>query len=228
MTATSNSVRFIKSGALPTSKVELDNSMGSIEPTKKTVFTEDNTKFKVYNCLFAKKKNETIRFYNDDGDFINLNEYQRTFKFHIFYNQPRKLMLIDTNASIVKSFFYALKKVVDLEVKTYSLDYTFVNQMLKTAKTIRFESNDQGVNSKSFNGNQVTTNQEALKAIQNDKVTSIVGILDIRKKGCTVCISKTGAIACYSNLPASLLKDTIEYPMLEFTTDVLKKLSLIN
>lgn len=84
MTATSNSVRFIKSGALPTSKVELDNSMGSIEPTKKTVFTEDNTKFKVYNCLFAKNKNETIRFYNDDGDFINLNEYQRTFKFHIF------------------------------------------------------------------------------------------------------------------------------------------------
>ena len=82
---TANSVRFIVSGTLPTTKLELKDSMGYIEPTSKSLVTEDNIKFKVYNCLFAKNKNQTIRYYDAiNGEFVDLDEYQRTFRFHIF------------------------------------------------------------------------------------------------------------------------------------------------
>lgn len=227
---TANSVRFIVSGTLPTTKLELKDSMGYIEPTSKSLVTEDNIKFKVYNCLFAKNKNQTIRYYDAiNGEFVDLDEYQRTFRFHIFYNRARNMLILDTNAAVVKAFFSILAKMDEnerLEVKTYNLDYSFIDRMFKTAKTIRFKSNDKGVNSKAFNGNEVTTNQEAIKAIKKDNVTSIVGVLDVRKKACTVSVSKTGSIACYSTLPASLLKK--EYPLLEFTTEVLKELQLIS
>lgn len=225
-----NSVRFIVSGTLPSNRLELKDSMGYIEPTNKTLITEDNTKFKVYNCLFAKNKNQTIRYYDEvNGEFIDLDKYQRTFKFHIFCNKARNMLILDTNATVVKAFFRSLAKMDEderIEVKTYNLDYGFIDQMFKTAKTIRFKSNDQGVNSKAFNGNEVTTNQEAIKAIKKDNVTSIVGVLTVRNKACTVSVSKTGSIACYSTLPDSLLKK--EYPLLEFTTEVLKKLQLIS
>lgn len=108
---TANSVRFIVSGTLPTTKLELKDSMGYIEPTSKSLVTEDNIKFKVYNCLFAKNKNQTIRYYDAiNGEFVDLDEYQRTFRFHIFYNRARNMLILDTNAAVVKAFLVFLPK----------------------------------------------------------------------------------------------------------------------
>lgn len=227
-----NSVKFLKKGNMPTKKLELPNSLGYIKPTKKTISTEDHTNFQIFDCLFAKDKNHPIRYYDEtNGEYIDLDRYQRKFDFHIFYNPSRNMLILDTNATIVKSFFKILKNLEEdqrIEVKTYKLDYEFIDQIFKTARTIRFKSSDQGVNSKTFSGNEVTINQETIKAIKRDNVTSIIGVLDVKGQACTVSISKTGSIACYSSLPKALFNTGIDYPLLEFTVEVLKSLNLIN
>lgn len=45
------------------------------------------------------------------------------------------MLILDTNATIVKSFFKILKNLEEdqrIEVKTYKLDYEFIDQIFKT------------------------------------------------------------------------------------------------
>lgn len=49
--------------------------------------------------------------------------------------QMVNMLILDTNATIVKSFFKILKNLEEdqrIEVKTYKLDYEFIDQIFKT------------------------------------------------------------------------------------------------
>ena len=97
--------------------------------------------------------------------------------------------------------------------------------MMPQTRGVRFNSDDQGVNSKSFSGDEVDSNNEASEALENDHATQIVGNLDILGLSRTIMLTQSGTLLVYT--PLNDLNNR-EYPMLEFALATLRTIRILD
>lgn len=83
-----------------------------------------------------------------------------------------------------------------------------------------------GVSSKSFSGDEVDVNDEAIEALANDEATKIIGTLDILGKSRTIMLTQSGTILSFTSLTD--ISEQKEYPMLEFSIATLMKIGVLS
>lgn len=99
-----------------------------------------------------------------------------------------------------------------------------ISGRMPQTKGIRFSTVDEGVTRKNFSGDEVDVNEEAVDALQNDAAIQIIGTLDIGGRGRTVMISQAGTLVSFTSL---VYMDDREYPMLEFSLEVLQEIGVL-
>lgn len=106
-----------------------------------------------------------------------------------------------------------------------NFEFQQVADRLITTKVIRFGSEDEHVNTKTFSGESVIENDEANDAIINDETTQLIGGIRIGTADYSVSISKPGTLVVYTNIATPTNEKP--YPMLEFTIQALMELRII-
>lgn len=228
--ATSISIREIKSFTLPEGKTEVKKAkvpLGTItkSPRKLTI---SGIAFEVLDCTYSKDISDDITvFISELEDYKELDTYKKQFSFKMYYSKVKKLLFSDSTTPITKSFLKALSNTegVDIDFTSIHFDLDSISDLFVQTKGVRFNSTDQGVNTKSLSGYKVDINPEALAALENDDATQIVGRMDIGQQGYTIMLTQSGTIMSFSKL---LKYDTLDVPMLSFTVDVLKKIGYLD
>ena len=101
-----------------------------------------------------------------------------------------------------------------------------ISNMMPQTKGVSFNSTDAGVSSKSFSGDEVDVNDEAIEALANDEATKIIGTLDILGKSRTIMLTQSGTILSFTSLTD--ISEQKEYPMLEFSIATLIKIGVLS
>ena len=105
-------------------------------------------------------------------------------------------------------------------------DLKAISNMMPQTKGVSFNSTDAGVSSKSFSGDEVDVNDEAIEALDNDEATKIIGTLDILGRSRTIMLTQSGTILSFTSLTD--LSDQKEYPMLEFAIATLMTIGMLH
>ena len=201
--------------------------LGTIKKAKNTLAISKRI-FNVYNCSFSKDISDDITIFIDDlSDYKELKTYKKAFSFNIYYSSDAQLIFSEANTPVTKAFLKALKVTdgVNVEFETPHFELDNISNRFQQTKGIRFSTFDEGVSAKAMTGSSVDSNQEAADALQNDNATSIIGVLDIGKRGYTIMLTQSGTIVCFSKL---FDYDKDEHPMLSFAIDVLKQVKFMN
>ena len=201
MGATSISVRQVYEFEIPNGTTDIKKAnvtIGSITTTGQTLTIEGKiyTKFK---GSYTKTIDDEILVYNSDADeYQQYDNYQKAFEFDIFYSQTDQLLFLTTT----------------------------ISNMMPQTKGVSFNSTDAGVSSKSFSGDEVDVNDEAIEALENDEATKIIGTLDILGKSRTIMLTQSGTILSFTSLTD--ISEQKEYPMLEFSIATLMKIGVLS
>ena len=226
--ATSMSIREIDTFDIPEELVTLSQAnvpLGSIVKTARTL-TIDGILFEIYEATFTKDVSDNITVYLDELDtYKEISSYKKRFSFNIYYDRQRQMLFSEATTPVTKSFLKVLKVTpgVDVSFHTLQFDLQDISNRFDQTKGIRFNSDDQGVHNKSFSGDQVDENDEALAALQNQDATQIIGVIDILQHSRTVMLTQSGTIMLFSNLHDL---DAKGQPMLEFTVAALDELGI--
>lgn len=228
--AKSISVRKIFKLNIPEGITEItkaDVPLGTITKSGKTLSTENGIIFEVLNCSFSKDITESISAYIFELDqYVSLDHFKKKFTFNMYYSSKKGLLFSEAVTPVTKSFLSALKTTpnVDLEYTTEHFDFDKISSQFAQTRGVRFNSSDQGVNNKLFNGNAVNENNEALLAIQNDDATQIIGVINMGNTDYTVSFTQSGTVVVYNKIPHFERK---EVPMLEFAVSVFSEIGYI-
>lgn len=229
MGATSISARYSKKFDIPEGLTQIKKGnvpIGSIKTTDKKISVEHTT-FTLYIGSYSKEIIDDIVVFDADcDDYAEYKKYTKNFEFNIFFSQDRNLLLLDTTTPIAKKFLKELKDQDDVKIDYSAIHFAFdkiSNQMPQT-KGIRFSSNDEGVNNKSFSGNEVDTNIEASEALESDSASQLIGILDVLNKSRTIMLTQSGTILSFTSLTDLQKRD---FPMVELALALLRKLDVI-
>lgn len=244
MPAKSMSIRQVKTFEIPTGKYEVlaggnGVSIGTIqEANQRTVSIERHTLI-IYNATFQETIQEQITVFDPEADdYIPYDQYQTERNFKIYYNTQTKMLFSSAPSSITRKFLTHLEKNSPQDgidqpnkptvngVSSISFDFKSVANILQTTKVIRFGSEDEHVNTKTFSGDGVVQNDEANDAIANDEATQLIGIVRIGTKDYTISISKPGTLVVYSNIQSA--SDEQPFPLLAFTLQALMELKIIS
>ncbi|MDU6118982.1 MAG: hypothetical protein E6656_05460 [Streptococcus sp.] len=231
MGATSISVRKVKKFDIPDGKTDIKKAnvtIGSISKTSKTLNIENKTFIK-FKGSYTKTIDDEILVYNPYADeYQQYENYQKAFEFDIFYSSSDQLLFLSTTTPIAKKFLKELEKIDGLEIDYTSLkfDLKAISNMMPQTKGVSFNSTDAGVSSKSFSGDEVDVNDEAIEALDNDEATKIIGTLDILGRSRTIMLTQSGTILSFTSLTD--LSDQKEYPMLEFAIATLMTIGMLH
>lgn len=224
------SVRMSKKFEIPEGNITIEKAkvpLGTIKKSDSTL-TISRHVFMVYNCSFSKDISDDITVYIDElSDYKEVRTYKKAFNFNIYYSSDAQLLFSEANTPVTKAFLKALKTTdgVDIDFDTPHFELDNISNQFQQTKGIRFSTVDEGVSAKAMTGSSVDSNQEAADALQNDNATSIIGVLDIGKRGYTIMLTQSGTIVCFSKLFAY---DKDKHPMLSFAIDVLKQVKFMN
>lgn len=223
------SLRSIKKFKIPNGNTTIEKAdvpLGSIEKANNT-FTISGHTLQIYNCKFSKDVNEEISVLVDE-DYMELNNYKKKFDFKMYYCPALQLIFSDSTTPITKSFFKALDATPEIQleysVPHFDLDH-ICNQFIQT-KGMGFSSDDEGINSKALYGSDVTSNDEATAALENDISNRVMGSLKIAGVPYTIMFSQSGSIVAFSKLPNNI--EAKEYPMLSFAFEILQEINFLN
>ena len=228
MGATSISVRKTTNFDIPNGITEIKKAnvtIGSIKTTDSTLTVENKT-FKKYIGSYTKTIDDEILVYNSDADeYQQYDNYQKAFEFDIFYSSNDQLLFLSTTTPIAKKFLKELKKNSNLDINYSSLKFDLkkISDLMPQTKGVSFNSTDEGVTSKSFSGDEVDVNDEAVEALENDEATKIIGTLDILGKSRTIMLTQSGTILSFT----ALIDIDKEFPMLEFSIATLIKIGML-
>ncbi|GET11982.1 hypothetical protein SN811_04820 [Ligilactobacillus agilis] len=223
------SIRNVQKFEIPDGKTAISEAnvpLGSIVKTGKTLTTEDKIQFEVFNCVFSKDISEEISAYIPQiEEYVSLVTYRKNYTFNMYYSATKNILFSEGVTSVTKGFLKALQDTEDITIKysTPHFDFDSISNLFAQTKGVRFNSNDQGVNNKMFNGNAVNENVEASEAIQNDDATQIIGVMDIGGKGYTVSFTQSGTLIVFNKLFIDK-----EVPMLELATAALDKIGMLS
>lgn len=232
MGATSISVRKVTTFEIPEGKTEIKKAnvtIGSISSTS-TSLTIEGIVLQKFIGNYTKRIDDDILVYNSDADeFESYSNYQKAFEFDIFYSSQKGLLFLSTTTPIAKKFLRDLEKNSDnddLKIEYSSLRFSLkdISSMMPQTKGVSFNSTDEGVSSKSFSGDEVDVNDEAIEALENENATKIIGTLDILNKSRTIMLTQSGTILSFTSLTDLESKD---YPMLEFSIATLIKINCL-
>ncbi|HEL1769148.1 TPA: hypothetical protein TXV04_002345, partial [Streptococcus suis] len=154
----------------------------------------ENKIFIKYIGSYTKTIDDEILVYNSDADeYQQYDNYQKAFEFDIFYSSGDQLLFLSTTTPIAKKFLKELEKSSDLDIEYSSLrfDLKRISDLMPQTKGVSFNSTDEGVTSKSFSGDEVDVNDEAIEALENDEATKIIGTLDILGKSRTIMLTQS-------------------------------------
>ncbi|MGF2030208.1 hypothetical protein ACQUFH_11905 [Lactococcus lactis] len=230
MPAQSISIRRVDRFDIPEGRTPiLKNGLtvGAIEDTGQTL-TVEGVIFKKYVGKYNQTFQEDIWVFDPlSDDLLEINQYQKAFDFNIFYSVDKRILFSDTTTPITKKFLHNLKGMAGVEVdySALRLDFLRISDMMPQTRGVRFNSDDQGVSSKSFSGDEVDSNNEASEALENDHATQIVGNLDILGLSRTIMLTQSGTLLVYT--PLNDLNNR-EYPMLEFALATLRTIRILD
>lgn len=221
------SIRKVEQFKIPNGKTEIEKDssiLGSIEKSSKTIVIDGNL-FQIYNCTYKKDIVDNITVFVEElNRYEKLDKYKKESSFNMFYCEKKKIIFSDSTTPVTKGFLKELKscKNVDLEYKTPEFELQKINSMLIKTKGIGFASNDKGINSKTFYGDDPVSNNEASQALFDNNSNSLMGVLDLQNHQYTVQFTQSGSFITYSNIENK--NSNLEYPMLQFTFEVLMKI----
>lgn len=225
------SIRHVEQFNMNNNKINIEKSsenIGSIEKTNKKIFI-NGCSLEIYKCTYKKDVLDNITVFVEELDkYEQINKYKKESSFNIFYCENKKVLFSNSTVSVTKGFLKELKSCEDitLEYSTPKFELQKINSMLINTKGIGFTSNDKGVNSKTFYGDNPVNNDEANKALNDNQSMRLMGIIEIKDKQYTVQFTQSGSFVAYSNIENQ--SDQIEYSMLQFTFDVLMKIGFFN
>lgn len=227
------SIRTINNFNIPNTETliqKADVPLGTILESDRT-FIINQEVYKIYNCSFSKDYADNISvFIPELTNYVELTSYKKKINFNLYYNEQKHLMFSDTTTPITKSFLKALSTTpnITIEYNTphFNLD-SIANQLVET-KGIGFDSDDDGVSSKSFYGTEVDTNAEASNALEQDSSTKLIGVLEVLGNQYTVMFTQSGSLVAYSRIPSQNNGQPLENPMLSFALDVLNTIHFFN
>lgn len=228
MAATSISVRKVSQFEIPDGTTEIKKAnvtIGSIKKTPRTLTIEGKV-FRLFVGNYTKTIDDEILVYNPEVDeYQQYENYQKAFEFDIFYSEHDQLLFLSTTTFIAKKFLKELSRIesVNIQYSTLKFDLESISGSMYQTKGVTFNSSDEGVSSKSFSGDEVDVNDEALEALRNDEATKIIGTLDILNKSRTIMLTQSGTILSFTSL-SDIDK---EYPMLEFSIATLMTINEI-
>lgn len=226
--ATSISVRYATKFNIPEGTTDIKKAnvtIGSIATTDKTL-TIEGIVFQKFIGNYTKTIDDEILVYNSDADeYQQYNNYQKSFEFDIFFSNKKNLLFLSVNTPIAKKFLKELTKIekLDIEYSPLKFDLKSISNMMPQTKGVSFNSADEGVSSKSFSGDEVDVNDEAIEALENDEATKIIGTLDILGKSRTIMLTQSGTVLSFT----SLNDINKEFPMLEFAIATLNKINIL-
>lgn len=223
---TSISIRTISQFNIPEGETVVEKAgvpLGSISKSTQTYNLNRET-YTIYNCSFSKDYADNISvFIPELDDYKELHSYKKKINFKLYYNPNKNIIFSDTTTPITKIFLRYLKNTlndyIDYKTPHFNLE-SIANQLIET-KGLGFDSDDEGVSSKSFYGNEVDTNQEASYALEQDHSTKLIGSLEVLGTAYTIMFTQSGSIVAYSKIPITSNGKRLENPMLSFTLDVL-------
>ena len=231
MGATSISVRQVSKFEIPNGTTDIKKAnvtIGSITATDKTLTIEGKVYTK-FRGIYTKKIEDEILVFNSDADeYQQYNNYQKAFEFDLFYSKSDQLLFLSTTTPTAKKFLKELEKIESLNIEYTSLKFDLkkISNMMPQTKGVSFNSTDAGVSSKSFSGDEVDVNDEAIEALENDEATKIIGTLDILGKSRTIMLTQSGTILSFTSLTD--ISEQKEYPMLEFSIATLMKIGVLS
>lgn len=243
MAAKSMSIRQVTTFDIPSGKYEVlaggnGVAIGTIQEAQPKDVTIERHTLLIYNATYQETIREQITVFDPEADdYIPYDQYQTERNFKIYYNTQTKMLFSSAPSSITRKFLTHLEKNSPQDgsnqpdkpvvngVYSIQFDFKSVADILQTTKVIRFGSEDEHVNTKTFSGDGVVQNDEANDAIANDEATQLIGIIRIGTKDYTISISKPGTLVVYSNIPRA--SDEKPFPLLEFTLQALMELKII-
>ena len=195
--------------------IKNNQPIGSIAPTGET-FNMEGVVFELFQCSYFINFNDTI-IVEIDGNVDTVDSYKKSSAFMLYYVRRDNLIFVDAPTAIAKNFLSALEKQYPNKVKTqvYNFDFRAIGQHQSNTKAIYFSVDDDVIDSKTFHGNGVDQDMEAIDAIDNSNATYLMVEIDLRMKSRTIGFSKKGAIVIYSK-PIDL---TLENPYLQLAYD---------
>ncbi|KRK12257.1 hypothetical protein FD51_GL003016 [Lacticaseibacillus zeae DSM 20178 = KCTC 3804] len=229
MPATSISFRRVTQFVIPKGLVKITKAnvpLGSIQRDSHTL-TVGRVVFEKYKCQYTKDIIDDITVYDTNIEgYVEYNQYKKSVDFNIFYSSKQQILFSDATTPVTKKFLkqLALKDDVELDYQTIHLDMKNISSRMPQTRGIRFSTVDEGVTRKNFSGDEVDINEEAVEALQNDTAIQIIGTLDIEGRGRTVMISQAGTLMSFTSL---VDMDGREYPMLEFSLEVLQEIGVL-
>ncbi|WP_263987135.1 hypothetical protein [Limosilactobacillus fermentum] len=229
MPATSISFRRVTQFVIPEGLVQITKAnvpLGSIRRDTHTL-TVGRVVFQKYRCQYTKDIVDEITVYDTNiEDYVEYDQYKKSFDFNIFYSSQQQILFSDATTPVTKKFLkqLAAEDNVELDYQTIHLDMESISGRMPQTKGIRFSTVDEGVTRKNFSGDEVDVNEEAVDALQNDAAIQIIGTLDIGDRGRTVMISQAGTLVSFTSL---VYMDDREYPMLEFSLEVLQEIGVL-
>lgn len=231
MTTRSMSIRKIDNFIIPEQMQVLANgtgmSIGTISNVITTLTVERHV-LEMYRATYEEIVNETISVFDAvDNDYDVYNEYIKTRAFNLFYDKNTKTLYSTAPSTITFKFLKHLSKNSKATVsKINGIEFSFtdVAELLESTKLIRFNSDDDHVNKKTFGGDNVVENNEAGDALLNDTTSQLIGVLRVGTKDYTISLSKPGTLVAYTNIDKKT--DDRPQPMLEFTIRALDELNI--
>ena len=226
----SMSVRKVNQFNLPEDTINIlinGVPLGTITKTTQTLSIDDFI-FQKYKCTYAKVVHDDIVIFDsENGEPQEYTQYHKAFDFNIFYSEKEKLLFSEATTPITKVFLKKLKgqKDVDFDYELPNFDLQGISNLMQQTRGVRFNSEDNGVHSKSFNGDEVDVNDEVIEALQNSDATSLMGEIDVLNLSRTLMLTQSGSLVIFTPLNDLGAK---EFPMLEFSLAALRRVGWLN
>ncbi|ARN62843.1 hypothetical protein BMS97_09220 [Leuconostoc mesenteroides subsp. mesenteroides] len=231
MVARSMSIRKVDTFEIPTDIDVLAKGngarIGAISACESSLTIEKHT-LKEYIASYEETITETITVYDESAeDYFSYNQYLKNRTFKIFFDEKTHTLYSSAPSIITHKFLNHLSKNDTADVSgihSLAFDFDSVANQLIVTKLIRFDTDDDHVHKKTFGGDDVAKNIEAIDALDNDATIQLIGKLRVGQSDYTISISKPGTLVVYTRIDTPT-KDRPE-PMLEFTIRVLDELKI--
>lgn len=200
-----------------------DTTIGTIAPTERS-FVIEKTTFQEFHCTYHVDFKDTI-IVEIDGNLNTVDTYKKTSSFSLYFSAKEKILFVDAPTAISANFLNNLQQKYPDKIKTnvFAFDFSKISEHQNNSKAIYFSVDDSIIDSKTFYGNGVHQDIEAIDAIDNQNATYIMAEIDLQGKSRTVGFSKKGATVIYSK-PVDL--ENLEHPYLLLSYEAATSFSL--
>ncbi len=200
-----------------------DTTIGNIAPTERS-FVIERTTFTEFHCTYYVDFNDTI-IVEVDGNLNTVDNYKKSSSFSLYFSDQKNLLFVDAPTAISANFLNNLEQKYPDKIKTniFAFDFQKISEHQNNSKAIYFAVDDAVIDSKTFYGNGVHQDIEAIDAIDNQNATYIMAEIDLQGQSRTVGFSKKGATVIYSK-PIDL--EHLERPYLLLSYEAATSFSL--